>query len=462
MTGTNLTERLARLGEGEVGVTAPVPEEIWTRGRRRARRARALQAAGALCVVLTLGVGVAVVTGVAPQGAAPVSAERPAVLPDELLRDLPTALPDLGRGEVIAIGARQRMTGHLFWEDVAVDVVGVQAATGRYGVIALPGRVGELHTVALSPDGARLAYWRGDGETMVAWRQVAHSLVVLDLVSGEETVHEVESEHGILPDDDALTWVEDSVLLVRPWKVTDAGGTGARARAEWAFLVDADGRRRPAGEAGEIWPDSNAVAGRYLGDRDQSEDMDQPDPVVVDLYEDTVTGVSLPSDPQAASGRRVNTLVWDGGDRVAGLADPTPEVGGNEEELTLVVSEVGSGSSTAWRDVVAQGQRSALVGPRGAKWIVDQGLAVVAVAEDGTSEELTRVLGGGEFGHVNEGWFYATGLLATAEVVDPVAPQTDPLRWVAQRADLFGGGLVLLVLVGVLAALGLRGARVRA
>lgn len=456
-----LEERLARLGHEEQHeewhAPVPVPDAIWTRGRRRLRRRRTVSVVVAAALAAVIGSAGALTSGVTRTESVPVSTVRPAVLPEKLAWALPDALPDLGRGEISAAGLRQRATGHLWWGDAQVEVVGIQAATGTYGVIATPDLVTTdgVEGISLSPDGASLAYWAGDD----ARSDVAERVVVTNLVTGKSFDHDLEAPYGASVEARGLRWLDADRLLVTPMIHTDADRNASQGSVETAFVVESDQTLGTLAAARLYWPDSNVVAGRHLADADDSDEGDSPDPVVVDPVTGDLRPVVLPDQSEVA-----RPLLWDGKEAVVAMLDSTPNIFDDGEAevafATLVRCRVGADCvPPAWQSSgVKVPDWSQVVGWRDGAAVVNTLAGLQTVRPQGASTSLIAfgpddgVVDTSEWGRGGavQRWVFATDVLAEADVVAATEPGTDPARWVLRGVP---GALAALAGLGVVAGL---------
>lgn len=115
------------------------------------------------------------------------------------------------------------------WFSADNGVVGVSATTGEYRFLDLPDDAGQGW--ALSPDGAKVAYWltgvpEGSPQTSGGQSLPVVGLAVWDAVTGEVVRHEVESEHGLAVDDQ-IVWADSAALVTRwaQWRVGDDAPT---------------------------------------------------------------------------------------------------------------------------------------------------------------------------------------------------------------------------------------------
>jgi len=209
---TDLRDRL-----GDLAAHAPPgspPADLWRRGVRRRRLARAGAAGMVVALVALLGVGGwswrldhTRVEPVAPQGSP--------TLPNQFF----TPSPWLGAFDgapgplITVIPAEQKAM-----LDSRQGLVGVTAVGNIYGFLDLPDDAvldGNLTSAfALSPDGRRLAFWlsgppRGSANTVLEGTTVT-GLGTYDTVTGRVRTHHVPTVHGLSPS--LLLWADDDTL----------------------------------------------------------------------------------------------------------------------------------------------------------------------------------------------------------------------------------------------------------
>jgi hypothetical protein len=193
-----LHDRLAELADDAPTGGAP-PAELWARGKR-ANRVRAAALAVSLLAVVAAGTGIGVRVA-EDDGNRDVLAPLPTVgfsLPIEY--PVGEQLPTLGDapGPLAAVWLSPRAGGG------APDAVGLVAKTGTFGTLPIalpsddPGATQHvIETVALSPDGRKIAY-----------RPTTSDLVVRDLVSGE-----TYSPLSKFQTRDGFTWADATHLV---------------------------------------------------------------------------------------------------------------------------------------------------------------------------------------------------------------------------------------------------------
>jgi hypothetical protein len=264
----------------------------WDRGRRARRRDRLARGAAVLAALAVVGgIGAAVVTD-GDHEARTASGEtvEGGAIPRRI-EDIPADL-DVSTG--LAVGG-----GSVAFISQTRDPVVVTAADGVPHRLRLPGWTPDNQSVALSPDGERLA-WQdrsSDGPATIG---------VLDLWSGRVRSYDVAPTAGLQlrelswsPNGAWLAWIGDTeggalVGRIRPASQLQSGGTSITgnvpsvavsssgtlvvSRGRGLFMVD-DGNppvriARSAGGAGSFSPD-----GRYLalrsgpGDRSSTRDV---------------------------------------------------------------------------------------------------------------------------------------------------------------------------------------------
>ncbi|GGD19627.1 hypothetical protein [Nocardioides daphniae] len=452
MTGTDLEERLARLSEGEVDATAPVPAHLWTRGRRWQRRRRVANlAAGATAVVL---VG-ATVTALGPwtqqpQEIAPSAVREGAKLPDRIHMRLTRHLPDAALEPAVGVADFDRTT--LTRTENGIATLG--AYSGAYGFVPTPGRVSE---VSVSPDGERVAYWvKGASPSQEAVSaagvggEVAGGIGVLDLTTGDVRVREMQSRHGLA--DRGVIWLDETSLYVETWAFGPPQEEGYSSRRMAREVLDTDSlvaapapwtekwglSRRVASQGGDLL--AFAEKGWALVDRSSGAATPLPG-------EPPLIGFSLPTMAVSTEGR------------VAALGnDDPPDTSSNEvTRLAVTTGSLAEGPSFRWRDVPVD-RAPMLAGLHG--WREGEVVATdVSIAADGVvgtfvtispeSGERTTLSTlvapeevDGDQGWAN--WVWAPDLLTSARVVEGKAPPSPP----NPRVVAGGAAAALLVVLG--------------
>jgi hypothetical protein len=154
--------------------------------------------------------------------------------------------------------------------------VAVSATDGRYHLLDLPGfdRAADLRfdgTLALSPDGRRLAYtWNkppGEGRDDT---YVPSGVRIVDLVTGEVASHQVRKGYGVFSHD--LTWSPNGRYLVYNTQIANYSQTGTRGvRNFFVERLDTQtGKRSRASgvpqvdHAPGVTDDGTVIAGREL------------------------------------------------------------------------------------------------------------------------------------------------------------------------------------------------------
>ncbi|MDO3395105.1 hypothetical protein QWJ41_05210 [Nocardioides sp. SOB44] len=216
---TDLHRRLDELAELGLRDAAPaLADQAWTRGRawqRRRRQMTALVAGAAALVVLVVGVGAQQLASLDTAPAPATPGEAGPRLPDRLY-DASGWLPGTegeppGVLSAVVDGYRDAV-----WGAGEPALLGISSQTGAYRFLDLPGRARteepQTESVALSPDGRRLAYWlegEPDGEPNRAVGSVVVGVAVQDLVSGEVVRHRLPTEHGLSTED--LSWADGTL-----------------------------------------------------------------------------------------------------------------------------------------------------------------------------------------------------------------------------------------------------------
>ncbi|WP_435741412.1 hypothetical protein [Nocardioides sp. SYSU DS0663] len=222
---STLHDRLVDLA-GEAGAAVDgrgaVPgSALWARGRRYARRRRALAVAAVVAVVAgsgTLALAVAPdVTGDRPAPVSPVPLDE-AVLPDRL-GDPPAWL--LGTDEAGLPGRLSAIVGgeRGTWTGPERALAGVSAADGSLVWLDLPADavpgVSPGGFSQLSPDGRRVVFWT-TGETggLPASRdeEPVTGVAVWDAATGEVVRHDIPTEHGL--HQHSLGWVDEETVVL--------------------------------------------------------------------------------------------------------------------------------------------------------------------------------------------------------------------------------------------------------
>lgn len=251
---TDLHRRLDELAELGLRDAEPAhADQAWTRGRAWQRRRRAVSVAvvgAAALVVLAVGVGAHQLA--APDTApAPAAAEAGPRLPDRLY-DASGWLPGSGDdapGVLSAVGGGYR---NELWGAGEPSLVGVSSETGEYRFLDLPGRAAgvqdpQTESVALSPDGRRIAYWiEGEPEekSQRAPGPVVVGVAVQDLVTGSVVRHVWPTDHGLIPDE--LLWAGKTLWLSHSQR-TGAGSSSGTDGLTASWRTDDPAPRRWSG-----------------------------------------------------------------------------------------------------------------------------------------------------------------------------------------------------------------------
>ncbi|WP_182526471.1 hypothetical protein [Nocardioides dongkuii] len=224
---STLHDRLAELADD----ASPAPGEardpgnLWDRGRRYGRRRRGAAAALVVAVLLVLAAGAGSWWQVRPAGIDPAGGPASLRLPERLYTPSGWTPGTDGTGPVgplVAVVGAERSG----WTGSGFGLAGV-TGSGEYAFLDLPGWRDDVsldgETVALSPDGRRLAYWYaepGEDEDV----DVASGVAVYDTVTGKTVRHDVEAPLGVTPQ--SLGWSGET-LWVPVWEHENAPDLGS-------------------------------------------------------------------------------------------------------------------------------------------------------------------------------------------------------------------------------------------
>ncbi len=375
---TDLRHRLDELAELGLRDAAHSPaDQAWARGRawqRRRRVVTAVVASAAAVVVLAVGVGAQRLAShdlaPAPAGATD-GAPR---LPDQLY-DAPGWLPGTdgeAPGVLSAIVGGYRKS---LWGAGEMALVGVSSESGEYRFLDLPGRATQIEdmveeTVALSPDGRRVAYWlegRPEDEPNREAGSVVVGVAVQDLVTGDVVRHGVPTEHGLLAE--ALAWA-DGTLWFSWFQLAGARGSNGIDGTTASWRVGLDDPRTFEGRAVPSLHGATSSGGTLvsaLGERVQLLTPDRRR--VLDLGTRTEGPVALsPS-----------------GDQVAATLDPDAADVSDTVARQVAVGEVGTDTSIELRPT-SDAEAHEVMGWR------DEGHVVVRSLRDGTPSEVYQLI----------------------------------------------------------------------
>ncbi len=430
----DLHQELAGLGRAADDVVhevaTPPSGDLWTRGERWRRRRRR----GTVLLAGTGAVLVAALSLVTVERAAPpepaVSPGSTPTLPDRVYAVSPWLPVEVPGEQVVAARLTERST----WTG-EVPAIAVLTGSGRYLHLEAPDINGQGSAV-LSPDGRLVAYWasgvplgtpRTNGGEVVPVTGVA----VVDVVTGDVERHDFQTEHGLGPS--ALVWADSDTLLggQTQWVAGDDGSAFDQGMATFdpSWRWEVDGRGGPS-ELGTRELDSfteasgnQVLVGRRLHDLATGE--------VRRLPLRGTTG-SVGFDGSNAFLLEDGVLAQLGGRR---SADRVPNVVTiSDLHAPEVVQEYVVGTADTWQ-VLGWRDEDLLTTREVESADFAQRFEVLAVdVADGTSEVLLE--GDEEL----LGWDWATDLLATAPVVEGVAPPTpmDP-------REVLGLGVTLLL-----------------
>ena len=214
--------------------------EIWTRGRRRVLRRRALGVAVVAVVVAVVGLGAVLVPDpVVVMPAGPVHAPG---YPDQVYRPSRwlAGTDDKGPLGQLAVIAPALHGGEN-------AIFGVSATTGEYRFLDLPDWVRGTK-VAIAPDGRHVAYWTAGRTTgkpypdpMLGGFGQAEAIAgvgLYDTTTGHVQRTKLTTEHGM--QDEPLFWVDSTTVYFGDWQLDNSH---AASRSRW--LSVAVGRSEP-------------------------------------------------------------------------------------------------------------------------------------------------------------------------------------------------------------------------
>lgn len=239
MTAT-LKDRLAELAEGAPTGGAP-PDEMWTRGVRRARvRRTAAALAAAACAAVLAVAGIQVGGTLKSSPPTPATGKAEVRLPArfyEPSRWLP-GTKDHPIGPVAAIiGNVERGHG-------GGGFVAVSGTTGEYRFLDLPGddslgTGADAARIALSPDGHYIAYWyagKSTGEPAFRDESATAGVAIYNTVTGKVQRHDLTTAHGLAPR--ALSWIDDDRLyfVAGQYPAPGANGGDRVADGDWGAV----------------------------------------------------------------------------------------------------------------------------------------------------------------------------------------------------------------------------------
>ena len=338
---------------------------------------------------------------------------------------LPVEVP----GEpVVAVRLTERGT----WTG-EVPAIAVLTGSGRYLHLDAPD-INDQGNVVVSPDGRRVAYWASgepSGTPNTSGGQVVPvtGVAVVDVVTGDVERHDFETEHGLGPQ--GLLWAGSDTLLGRFNQ--DVAGDDEPDRAGFSvgapsWRWDLDGTSEPVRLRGvNVGSFTEATAGEVLNAR-----------TLLDLATGEVRRLPVRGGTGSSGFSGSNAFLREDGVLAQlggrGSADAVPNVVVTLSDLRAreVVQEGVPGTTRTWQ--VLGWRDGDLLTTRDPDGLYDRFEVVAVDIADGTSEVLLE--GDEEL----LGWGWATDLMATAPVVDGVAPPTpmDP-------REVLGLGVTLLV-----------------
>lgn len=435
----DLQQELAGLGraadDAVHGVATPPPGDLWPRGERwRRRRRRGTVVMAGTGAVLVAALSLVTVERAAPPEPA-VSPGSTPTLPDRVYAVSPWLPVEVPGEPVVAARLTERST----WTG-EVPAIAVLTGSGRYLYLDAP-NVDENETMVVSPDGRRVAYWAsgeplGTPNTSGGQSVPVTAVSVVDVVTGDLERHDFETEHGLGPQ--GLVWAGSDTLLGRFNQ--DVAGDDEPDRAGFSvgtpsWRWDVDGTSEPVRLRGvNVGSFTEATAGEVLNAR-----------TLLDLAAGEVRRLPVRGGTGSwgfsgsnAFLREDGLLAQLGGRR---SADAVPNVVTlSDLRAPEVVQQTVPGSADTLQ--VLGWREDDLVTTREVE-SDDFAQHFEIVALDVTDRTAEVLLEGGE---ELPGWDWATDLLATAPVVDGVAPPTpmDPREVV---------GLGVMVLVGTVIGL---------
>ncbi len=258
---TDLRERLTELAERTPH--AVPPPDLWARGVRRRRRARATSALVVAALVLAVSVAGLTVRARA-HDVPPADSSGTAQLPQTFY--LPSSWMhafDGPPGRLIALSGawRSSMFGR------RLSLFGVTASSTRYGFLDIPGAgdSGKSALLPLSPDGRHLAVWLGPDPTGTTHVDPpVTGIEVYDVETGGLQRFRVPTLAGFTPS--FIGWTDDStvVFALRP----DSGSGTASTSGDRVYVWSSgDAAPRPLSDprlSRLDWTETTAATGRAV------------------------------------------------------------------------------------------------------------------------------------------------------------------------------------------------------
>ncbi|WP_123234096.1 hypothetical protein [Nocardioides marmorisolisilvae] len=192
--------------------------DLWSRGKQRVRRRRAIGAAVAAIVVAAVGLGAVLVPE--PAVVMPAGEVHKPAYPERIYpasRWLATTKDHpLGQVAVVIPSYRGNKS----------SVYAISATTGEYRYLDLPGWVEGSH-VSLAPDGKHLAYWTTGRTTQAPYPdpilnpvgkgEAIAGVAIYDTVTGKVQRTPLPTPHGM--SDEPVYWVNNATMWFGDWRL---------------------------------------------------------------------------------------------------------------------------------------------------------------------------------------------------------------------------------------------------
>ncbi|MFL6174537.1 MAG: hypothetical protein ACJ716_16735 [Marmoricola sp.] len=217
---TELGTALRELAERQQPVAGLDPGDLWSQGRQRVRRRRAIGAAVAAVVVAAVGLGAVLVPKpavVMPAGQVHKPAYPERIYPASRWLASTENRP-LGQLAVVIPSYRGNTS----------SVYAISATTGEYRYLDLPDWVAGSHAT-LAPDGKHLAYWTTGRTTKTPYPDPMLSpvgkgnaiagLAIYDTVTGKVQRTPLTTAHGM--SDEPVYWVNNATVWFGDWRLQD-------------------------------------------------------------------------------------------------------------------------------------------------------------------------------------------------------------------------------------------------
>jgi hypothetical protein len=235
---TDLRDRLGDLASH----TPPgsPPADLWQRGVRRRRIARAGAATLVLALIALLGAG-GLTWHAGRERIQPAGPQGTPHLPDRFFIPSPW-LPAFGGppGQLVAVGMAERKSVLHTW----VDLYGVTASGSRYGFLDIADLAdlessGSPAPPVLSPDGRSVAFWvtgkpSGSPNTELNGQTVT-GVAVYDASTGRVRTVQLPTVHGLAPQ--GLLWSDSRTLVMDVGQAVSGDGTQLSTSSHGAHLI---------------------------------------------------------------------------------------------------------------------------------------------------------------------------------------------------------------------------------